>query len=101
MIPRRGFKHPPSYHTDRLRQIPNGYIYDVITNGYGAMQDYSAQVQSPADRWAIVAYIRALQLSHQASINDVPAAERDRIPAPGTAPVMPQAEGAGQHGGVR
>ena len=100
MIPRRGFKHPPSYHTDRLRQIPNGYIYDVITNGYGAMQDYAAQVQSPADRWAIVAYIRALQLSHQASINDVPAAERDKIPAPGT-PVMPAAEGAREHGGAR
>jgi mono/diheme cytochrome c family protein len=98
MIVRRGFKHPPSYHTDRLRQMPNGYIYDVITNGFGAMQDYAAQVQSPRDRWAIVAYVRALQLSQQASINDVPAAERDRIPAPGAAPA---AVPAAEHGGAK
>ncbi len=52
--------------------MPNGYFFDVITNGFGAMPDYAAQVQ-PRDRWAIVAYIRALQLSQQASINDVPA----------------------------
>ena len=78
MVPQRGFRHPPSYHIDRLRQIPVGHFYDVITNGLGAMQDYSAQV-APADRWAIAAYIRALQFSQQATINDVPAAARAQL----------------------
>ena len=78
MIVQRGFRQPPSYHTDRLRQVPNGYIYDVITNGFGAMQDYSAQIQ-PRDRWAIVAYVRALQLSQNATINDVPADARAQL----------------------
>ena len=75
MVVRRGYRKPPSYHIDRLRQAPNGYFYDVITNGFGAMPDYSAQIL-PADRWAIVAYVRALQLSQNASVNDIPAAER-------------------------
>ena len=78
MIVRRGYRHPPSYHSDRLRQQPNGYFFDVITRGFGAMPDYAVQVQ-PEDRWAIVAYIRALQLSQQASINDVPAADRGQL----------------------
>ncbi len=78
MIVRRGYRHPPSYHIDRLRQAPNGYIYDVITNGFGAMPDYAAQIQ-PRDRWAIVAYIRALQLSQNASVNDVPADGRAQL----------------------
>jgi mono/diheme cytochrome c family protein len=78
MIVRRGFRHPPSYHTDRLRQMPHGYFFDVITNGFGAMPDYAAQIP-PQDRWAIVSYIRALQLSQQASINDVPAEARGQI----------------------
>ena len=78
MIVRRGYRHPPTYHSDRLRQQPNGYFFDVITRGFGAMPDYAAQVQ-PEDRWAIVAYIRALQLSQQASINDVPAADRSQL----------------------
>jgi hypothetical protein len=82
MIVRRGFRKPPSYHIDRLRQVPNGYIYDVITNGFGAMQDYAAQIE-PRDRWAIVAYVRALQLSQNASIDDVPAADRGRLSAGG------------------
>ncbi len=69
MIVQRGYRHPPSYHIDRLRKVPNGYIFDVITNGFGAMPDYSAQIP-PRDRWAIVAYVRALQLSQ-----DVPASE--------------------------
>ena len=73
MIVRRGFRHPPSYHIDQLRQLSNGYIFDVITNGFGAMPDYAAQIPA-RDRWAIVAYIRALQLSQNASvINDAPA----------------------------
>ena len=78
MVVRRGFRHPPSYHIDRLRNAPNGYIFDVITNGFGAMQDYSAQV-SPADRWAIVAYERALQLSENATLNDVPPEARTQL----------------------
>jgi len=78
MVVRRGYRRPPSYHIDRLRQVPPGYIYDVITNGFGAMPDYAAQIP-PADRWAIVAYVRALQLSQHASINDVPPEERARL----------------------
>lgn len=74
-VVRRGYRHPPSYHIDRLRQVPNGYIYDVITTGFGAMPDYAAQIQ-PSDRWAIVSYVRALQLAHNAKIDDVPADKR-------------------------
>ena len=82
MIVRRGFKHPPSYHIDRLREAPVGHLYDVMTNGYGAMLNYAAQVQ-PRDRWAIAAYIRALQYSENANINDLPAEARNKIPAAG------------------
>ena len=71
MVVRRGFKAPPSYHIDRLRQAPVGYLFDVMTNGFGAMPDYRAQVE-PADRWAIAAYIRALQRSQEATLADVP-----------------------------
>ena len=78
MIVRRGYRHPPSYHIDRLRKVENGYIFDVITNGFGAMPDYAAQVQ-PRDRWAIVAYIRALQLSQNGAVNDVPADARAEL----------------------
>jgi cytochrome c5 len=78
MIVRRGYRRPPTYHSDRLRQQPNGFLYDVIANGFGAMPDYAAQIPPP-DRWAIVAYIRALQLSQQASIDDVPPAARGRL----------------------
>jgi mono/diheme cytochrome c family protein len=74
-IVRRGYRHPPSYHIDRLRQVPNGYIYDVIASGFGAMPDYAAQIP-PADRWAIVSYVRALQLAHNAKLDDVPADKR-------------------------
>jgi len=77
-IVRRGYRHPPSYHIDRLRTVPNGYIYDVITNGFGAMPDYAAQIE-PRDSWAIVAYVRALQLSQNASVNDVPAESRGQL----------------------
>ena len=77
-IVQRGYRHPPSYHIDRLRQVQNGYIFDVITNGFGAMPDYAAQVPV-RDRWAIVSYIRALQLSHDATINDVPPEDRPQL----------------------
>jgi len=78
MIAARGMKHPPSYHIDRLRQAPNGYFYDVMTNGFGAMYSYSERI-APADRWAIVAYIRALQLSRNAKVADLPADLRQRL----------------------
>lgn len=71
IIVQRGFPPPPSYHIDRLRSAPVGHFYDVITRGYGVMYSYASRV-APTDRWAIVAYIRALQLSHHATTNDVP-----------------------------
>jgi mono/diheme cytochrome c family protein len=74
-IPSRGFaRKPPSYHIERLKKAPVGYFYDVITNGFGIMSDYASQV-SPRDRWNIVAYIRALQLSQDATVADVPAGQ--------------------------
>lgn len=90
MIVRRGYKQPPSYHTDRLRQAPIGHFFDVMTNGFGAMPDYRAQVQ-PRDRWAIAAYIRALQLSQDAKESDVPAADRAKL---SQTPAQQHAEGA-------
>jgi mono/diheme cytochrome c family protein len=78
MIVRRGYRRPPTYHSDQMREKPNGHFFDVITNGFGAMPDYAAQIPT-ADRWAIVAYIRALQLSQQASVNDVPASARGQL----------------------
>ena len=81
MIVQRGFRKPPSYHEPRLREAPAGYFFDVMTNGFGAMQDYSAQVPV-ADRWAIAAYIRALQLSHAATVSDVPADRRSDLDRP-------------------
>lgn len=78
MIVMRGMKHPPSYHEPRLRQVPNGYIFDVITNGFGAMLNYSAQIPV-RDRWAIVAYVRALQLSRNAKMSDLPADVREKV----------------------
>jgi mono/diheme cytochrome c family protein len=85
MIVQRGFRKPPSYHEERLRNQPVGYFFDVMTNGFGAMQDYAAQVPV-ADRWAIAAYIRAIQLSHNATVADVPADRRGELDAvPGDA----------------
>jgi hypothetical protein len=78
MIVMRGMKHPPSYHDDRLRQAPNGYFYDVVTNGFGQMLSYSAQIP-PRDRWAIIAYVRALQLSRNAKVTDLPAELREKL----------------------
>lgn len=95
-VPSRGFaRKPPSYHIDRLRKAPVGYFYDVETNGFGIMLDYSAQV-SPRDRWCIAAYIRALQLSQNATQADIPGGQS--IPSkapeflePGTGATLPQA----------
>lgn len=84
MVAMRGMKHPPSYHQDRLRQVPNGYIYDVITNGFGGMLGYSAQIPPP-DRWAIIAYVRALQLSRNARASELSPALLEKLNAGGAA----------------
>jgi len=89
MVVRRGYRPPPSWHSDRLRAMPVGYFFDVMTNGFGAMPDYRAQIPV-ADRWAIVAYIRALQLSRHATIDDVPPAERGSLEAPAATPGEPK-----------
>ena len=95
-IPTRGFRRPPSYHIDRLRKVPLGYFFDVMTNGFGVMPDYSAQV-SPRDRWAIAAYIRALQLSQNATTAEVPQGQAIPSAAPefrdiGTGATLPVPE---------
>lgn len=71
MIVRRGFPRPPSYHGAALRAAPARHLYDVITQGHGVMFGYAARV-APADRWAIAAYIRALQLSRHATLAEAP-----------------------------
>ena len=78
MIAQRGYRQPPSFHDDRLRQAVLGHFFDVISNGYGAMPDYASQIPV-ADRWAISAYIRALQLSQHGAIGDVPEEMRGKI----------------------
>ena len=84
MVAMRGMKHPPTYHQERLRNVPNGYLSDVVANGFGAMYGYSAQIP-PRDRWAIVAYLRALQLSRNAPVGQLPAELREKLMAGGTA----------------
>jgi mono/diheme cytochrome c family protein len=100
----RGLRRPPSFHIDRLRKLPIGYFFDVSTNGFGVMPDYAAQV-TPRDRWCIAAYIRALQLSQNATAADVPSGQKVPSPAPKfrdigngatlpeVAPAAPAAEG--------
>lgn len=79
MIIRRGFRpQPPSYHTEKLRNAPDGHFYDVISHGFGVMQDYAFQIE-PADRWAIVAYIRALQLSQNAPVSQLSNADKQQL----------------------
>lgn len=92
MIPQRGYRHPPSYHSDRLRKAPLGYFFDVMTNGFGAMPDYASQIP-PDDRWRIVAYIRALQLSQNATVaetagHQIPSAA-PRFEEPGSGATLP------------
>lgn len=104
MIVQRGYRTPPSYHTERLRKAPLGYFFDVITNGFGAMPDYASQIP-PRDRWCIVAYIRALQLSQNATMADVASGEKvpSQPPAfrgdPGSGATLPelQPETQGQY----
>jgi mono/diheme cytochrome c family protein len=80
MIVQRGMPQPPSLHEPRLRQADDQHIFDVITSGFGAMYSYAARVQ-PRDRWAIVAYVRALQLSQHAALADIPPDEQARLAA--------------------
>ncbi len=79
VVVRRGFPKPPSYHIDRLRRAPVGHFYDVITNGYGVMYSYADRIQSPEDRWAVAAYIRALQLSQHTKAEELTPQELDRL----------------------
>ena len=80
MIVQRGFRQPPSFHIPRLRAMPIGYFYDVMTRGFGTMADYAAQIP-PEDRWAIAAYVRALQFSQYAKVADVPPDQRQKLEA--------------------
>jgi mono/diheme cytochrome c family protein len=79
MVVLRGFRQPPSYYSDRLIQAPVGHFFDVITNGFGSMPSYASRV-NPDDRWRVIAYIRALQLSQTAKLSDVPPDQRQNLP---------------------
>ena len=80
MIAMRGFRAFSSSHTDRLRRSPAGYLFEVITHGQGAQSGFASEIP-PEDRWAIVAYIRALQLSQRASVAELPPEDRRRLEA--------------------
>lgn len=95
MVVQRGYRQAASFHVDRLRTSPPGYFFDVISNGFGVMPDYRAQIPAE-DRWKITAYIRALQISHNATVDDVPAAERGKLDQPAGAKA---AEGEGHKAG--
>ena len=99
MVVQRGYRQAASYHIDRLRTIPVGYIFDVITNGFGVMPDYRTQIPVE-DRWRIVAYVRALQLSRNATATDVPADQMERLRSGEPAPAPAAGgEGRGETGG--
>jgi mono/diheme cytochrome c family protein len=98
MAARRGFKQPPSFHDDRLRNSPVGYYFDVMTHGFGVMPSYAVAVP-PADRWAIAAYIRALQLSQRAHLADLEPADQAAIAATATAGAPPAAAEAHEPAG--
>ena len=83
MIPSRGLRRPPSFHTEALRNAKTGHFFDVMTNGFGAMPSYAVQIPVE-DRWAIIAYVRALQLSQNGTMNDLPAEQRAKLTAGGT-----------------
>lgn len=97
MIVQRGYKQAASYHTDRLRTIEDGYFYDVITNGFGQMAGYASQVR-PEDRWAIVAYIRALQLATHSDVATVPAEVRRALARGESVDTRPQPAPDSHHG---
>jgi mono/diheme cytochrome c family protein len=86
LVVRRGFPAPPTYHQPRLREVPDRHVYDVITQGYGVMVPYADRIE-PADRWAIVAFVRALQLSQNVPADSLPPGIKARLDAqPGAAP---------------
>jgi mono/diheme cytochrome c family protein len=95
MVVRRGYRKPPSFHQERLRTQPVGYFFDVITNGFGVMPSYADQIPV-RDRWAIVAYIRALQLSQNANLADIPADKRGMLDNPAAA-ANPSVNPTGEH----
>lgn len=78
MVVQRGFRHPPSFHIDRLRDATVGHYFDVISNGFGAMPSYASRI-AVMDRWSIIAYVRALQLSQNASVEDLTPDERTKL----------------------
>jgi Cytochrome C oxidase, cbb3-type, subunit III len=99
MIALRGFRKPPTYHQDRLRKAPTSHFYDVVTNGFGAMPSYTDQL-TPEDRWKVIAYIRALQLSQNAVYAELADADKKNVdagaaaaPAASSAPAAPAASG--------
>jgi len=96
MIVQRGFKQPPSYHEERLRQMPIGYFFDVMTNGFGAMSSYAAQIK-PEDRWAIAAYVRVLQRSQYSPVNELEPVDVDALEAVGTTPAAVEPDEQGGH----
>jgi hypothetical protein len=93
-VPARGFpRKPPSFHSERLRKSPLGYFYDVMTNGFGIMPDYASQIPA-RDRWCIVAYLKALQLSQNATLAEVPPGQAvpsaaPRFEPPGSGATLP------------
>jgi mono/diheme cytochrome c family protein len=94
MIVKRGFRHPPNFHDDRLRNAPIGHFYEVMTHGYGAMFDYADRI-APDDRWAIAAYVRALQLSQHADVKLLSAEDRRQLEA-SASPATTQPTGGAQ-----
>ena len=88
MVVQRGYRQPPSFHDERLRIADAGHFFDVMTNGFGAMPDYRTQLP-PRDRWAVVAYIRALQLSQHADKADIPGGDPATAKPAGAAPPAP------------
>ncbi len=98
MVVRRGYQPPPSFHIDRLRDAPVGHFFDVMSNGLGAMPDYASQIDV-SDRWAIAAYVKALQLSQNAPVSDVPPEKQaDLARSPQPAPRPPVEREMGQAG---
>jgi len=93
MVVQRGYRQAANYHIERLRLMPIGYFVDVMTNGFGAMPDYRAQIPA-ADRWRIAAYVRVLQLTHAATEGDVPAADLEKLKSGAPQP-------AASHGGQK
>ncbi len=98
MVVQRGFKHPKSFHEERLRQSPVGYFFSVMTNGFGNMSSYAVQV-TPEDRWAVAAYIRALQLSQNAPVSELSKEDLERIDERAVEVGVDTGHGKEAHGG--